>query len=84
MAGKIQERIGEGNSAPLEDLENYRQKLRGITSAYELCNIFNADKTALFWRMEEPTRTLSTRPVSGTKKSKERVTDFLTCNRLSL
>jgi hypothetical protein len=72
-------RIGEGNSAPLEDLENYRQELRELTSAYELCDIFNADETALFWRME-PTRTLSTRPVSGTKKSKERITVFLTCN----
>ena len=72
-------RIGEANSAPLEDLENYCQKLREITSAYELCNIFNADETALFWQME-PTRTLSTRPVSGTKKSKERITVFLTCN----
>jgi len=28
----------------------------------------------------EPARTLSTRPVSGTKKSKERITVFLTCN----
>ena len=72
-------RIGEANSAPLEDLDNYRQKLREITSAYELCNIFNADETALFWRME-PARTLSTRPVSGTKMSKERITVFLTCN----
>ena len=72
-------RIGEANSAPLEDLDNYRQKLREITSAYELCNIFNADETVLFWRME-PARILSTRPVSGTKKSKERITVFLTCN----
>src|SRR6185312_16473009 len=68
--------MGEENSAPLEYLENYRQKLREITSTYELCNIFNADEIALFWRMG----TLSARPVSGTKKFKERITVYLTCN----
>ena len=46
---------------------------------YDLNNVFNADKTALYWELE-PSKTLAQGPLSGKKKSKKRVTLLLTCN----
>ncbi|MDW3631436.1 MAG: hypothetical protein QOK71_08365 [Nitrososphaeraceae archaeon] len=71
---------GEAASAPILQLPAYREELRNsITNQYQLCDIFNADETGLFWQLE-PSKVLSTGPVSGRKKSKERVTVLLTCN----
>jgi hypothetical protein len=70
---------GEAGSAPILELPAYREQIRGITSQYQLSDIFNADETGLFWKLE-PSRVLSTGPVAGRKKSKERITIMLTCN----
>jgi hypothetical protein len=70
---------GESGSAPISELPLYREDLKNITAQYQLSDIFNADETGLFWKME-PSRVLSTGPVSGRKKMKERITVMLTCN----
>jgi hypothetical protein len=70
---------GESGSAPISELPLYREDLKNITVQYQLSDIFNADETGLFWKME-PSRVLSTGPVSGRKKMKERITVMLTCN----
>ncbi|CAG8604943.1 17509_t:CDS:1, partial [Racocetra persica] len=41
----------EANSAPLSSLPEYRQKLRELIEKYTLDNVFNADKTELFFHM---------------------------------
>ena len=43
---------------------------------YEEENIFNADETALFWKLE-PKKTLAKERQTGKKKSKDRVTVML-------
>jgi hypothetical protein len=70
---------GEAGSAPISELPLYREQIKNITSQYQLSDIFNADETGLFWQLE-PSRVLSTGPVTGRKKSKERITVMLTCN----
>jgi hypothetical protein len=70
---------GEASSAPLEDLDTMREKLRETIKNFSPENVFNCDETGLFWKMK-PSRTISNGPVSGTKQSKERVTVLLTCN----
>jgi len=62
-------RAGEGNSAPLENLPEFRSQLQDIIKNYELRNVFNCDETALFWLLE-PNRTLSKGVVVGTKNRK--------------
>jgi hypothetical protein len=58
---------GEANSAPLQTLPEERSKLQLILSQYNEEDIYNADETGLFFRME-PNQTLSTGPISGYKK----------------
>lgn len=58
---------GEVNSAPLLTLPEERSKLQLILSQYNEEDIYNADETGLFFRME-PNQTLSTGPISGYKK----------------
>jgi len=70
---------GEAASAPLEDLDAMRDRLRETLKGYDPENIFNCDETGLFWKMK-PSRTISNGPVSGTKQSKDRITVLLTCN----
>ncbi|GBC35167.1 tigger transposable element-derived protein 6-like [Rhizophagus irregularis DAOM 181602=DAOM 197198] len=71
---------GEAASAPSEeDLNEMRKDLQNILKEYSPDDIFNIDKTGLYWKME-PNRTLSTGPVVGKKLSKERVTIALCCN----
>ncbi|GBC29359.2 tigger transposable element-derived protein 6-like [Rhizophagus irregularis DAOM 181602=DAOM 197198] len=70
---------GEAASAPLETLNEERQKLREIIKDYDLNDVFNCDETGLYWDLE-PSKTLARGPLSGKKKSKKRVTILLTCN----
>ncbi|CAG8788586.1 43235_t:CDS:2 [Gigaspora margarita] len=42
-------------------------------------DVYNADETALYWRIE-PDKTLANGPISGQKKAKDHVTVLLTCN----
>jgi len=58
---------GEANSAPLETLPEERARLCTILAKYNKEDIYNADETGLFFRME-PNQTLSTGAVAGHKK----------------
>ena len=58
---------GEANSAPLTTLPEERARLRKLLSSYNREDIYNADETGLFFRME-PNQTLSTGAVAGHKK----------------
>ena len=58
---------GEANSAPIESLPAERARLRALLSKYDAEDIYNADETGLFFRME-PNQTLSTGAVAGRKK----------------
>jgi len=70
---------GETNSAPLENLPQYRNDLQDLISAWNLDDVYNCDETGLYWKLE-PSKTLSRRPISGTKKPKDCITVLLTCN----
>ncbi|CAB4381270.1 unnamed protein product [Rhizophagus irregularis] len=59
---------GEANSAPLETLPEERLRLRTLLAKYDEKDIYNADETGLFFRME-PNQTLSTGKISGRKKN---------------
>lgn len=72
-------RCGEANSAPLDDLPQYRIDLQNLLAGWDLDNVYNCDETALYWKLE-PSKTLARRPLSGTKKAKDRVTVLLACN----
>ena len=58
---------GEANSASLEILSEEHLKLRSILANYNEKDIYNADETGLFFRME-PNQTLGTKRTSGRKK----------------
>jgi hypothetical protein len=49
-----------------------REKLRQTLRDYDSKDIFNCDKTGLFWKMK-PNHTISNSPVAGTKQSKDRI-----------
>lgn len=70
---------GEAQSTPISEIPQMRENLREVLRQYRREDIFNCDETALFWKME-PSRGLSTQPLAGTKKNKDRVTILLTCN----
>ena len=70
---------GESQSAPIEQIPEMREELKEFLKNYRREDIFNCDETGLYWKME-PTRGLSTAPISGLKLHKERVTILLTCN----
>ncbi|GBB87131.1 hypothetical protein RclHR1_01360002 [Rhizophagus clarus] len=72
---------GEANSAPLETLFEERRKLQPISQDYTLDNIFNADKTDLFFRMA-PNQTLASAPTPGTKLDKTHITVLLATNAI--
>jgi hypothetical protein len=57
---------GEANSAPIETLPEERVRLRALLAKYNKEDIYNADETGLFFRME-PNQTLSTGAISGRK-----------------
>jgi hypothetical protein len=76
---KEYKRQGEAASAPLEEIPRYQAELREIIKNYQPENVYNADETGLYWRME-PDKSLASGPISGKKRSKDRVTILLTCN----
>jgi hypothetical protein len=57
---------GEANSAPIETLPEERIRLRALLAKYNKEDVYNADETGLFFRME-PNQTLSTGAVAGRK-----------------
>ena len=60
---------GEANSAPIESLPEERARLHAILAKYDKEDIYNADETGLFFRME-PNQTLGTGPTAGRKMVK--------------
>jgi hypothetical protein len=70
---------GEADSADKAIVENGRKDLQHVLKDYHPDDIFNIDETGLFYRLG-PNYTLATLKVSGTKKSKERITVALTTN----
>ncbi|GBC03586.1 hypothetical protein RclHR1_00520038 [Rhizophagus clarus] len=62
-----------------EKLIKEREKLQELINNFDLENVFNYDETELYWELE-PSKTLSTGPLSEIKKSKNRVTLLLTFN----
>ncbi|GES79076.1 CENP-B homolog protein 2-like [Rhizophagus clarus] len=70
---------GEAASAPLDKLDEFRKNLQDLIRNYSLEDVFNCDETGLYWKME-PKRTISNKPVSGKKQSKDRVTILLCSN----
>ncbi|GBC46554.2 tigger transposable element-derived protein 6-like [Rhizophagus irregularis DAOM 181602=DAOM 197198] len=70
---------GEAASAPLEKLDEFRKELQDLICGYSLDDVFNCDETGLYWKME-PKRTISDKPISGRKQSKDRVTILLCSN----
>ena len=70
---------GEAVGSSVNDIDEGRQDLVESLSGYNLDNLYNIDETALFYKLQ-PNSTLSTKNVSGQKKSKERVTVGLCSN----
>jgi hypothetical protein len=70
---------GEAGSAPILETEGEMQEIRRVLSEYELRNIFNADETAFYWRMQ-PDRGLATEQMAGKKKDKARISVLVTAN----
>ncbi|CAB4436503.1 unnamed protein product [Rhizophagus irregularis] len=58
---------GEASSTPLATLPEERLKLRNLLAAYNEEDIYNADETGLFFRME-PDQTLGTGAIASRKK----------------
>jgi hypothetical protein len=53
--------------------------LQSLIAKYDLEDVYNADETALYWKLE-PNKSLARNSVTGTKKSKDRITIMLACN----
>ena len=76
---KSYKKRGEAGSVDVAKLPEQREHLKSILEGYNECDIFNCDKTALFWKME-PRTTLARASVSGKKLLKDRVSILTTCN----
>jgi hypothetical protein len=70
---------GEASSAPLTILPEERDRLKEIIGEYNLDDVYNADETALFYRMP-PNTTLATGKAFGSKRDKTQITILLACN----
>ncbi|XP_061191527.1 jerky protein homolog [Saccostrea echinata] len=70
---------GEADSADMNAVQTGRGDLQRVLKDYEPDDIFNLDETGLFYRLG-PNYTLATQKVSGTKKSKNRITVALAAN----
>ena len=67
-------------TVPLNDLPQYRDDLQDLLSLWDPNDVYNCDKTALYWKIK-PSKTLSAHPLKGTKQPKDRVTFFLLVTR---
>ena len=72
-------KLGEAASAPIHQLPGFRTELQSVISQYDLEDVYNADKTGLYWKLE-PHKSLASGPISGLKKPKDRIIIMLTCN----
>jgi len=74
---------GESGSVNKETLDRDRELVRRVTSKYKLCDIFNLDETALFYRLP-PNKTLASKlsKLEGINQSKDRLTIAFIVNAL--
>jgi hypothetical protein len=74
---------GESNNMPSEVVKNWKTNIMTILAGYSLRDIFNCDKTGLFWRAL-PNKTLAEKGdlCIGGKLAKERLTVMLTVSAL--
>ena len=72
---------GESNAVDCEIVQSWKEKLPSLIEQYEPRNIFNADETGLFYKLQ-PDKFLHFKgeSCSGRKKSKERITVILAAN----
>ncbi|CAJ0627132.1 3388_t:CDS:2 [Entrophospora sp. SA101] len=54
---------GEVASAPIDDLPTFRAELKSLIAQYDLNDVYNADETALYWKLE-PSKSLSSGPIT--------------------
>ena len=72
---------GESAVVPQETVEVWKERLTTIIEGYNLNNIYNCDKTGLFFcALPDKTLTLKGEDCKGGKKSKDRLTAMLCCN----
>ncbi|KAL2630849.1 hypothetical protein R1flu_015535 [Riccia fluitans] len=73
-------RQSEGGLAEIsEEVQDRIEVVKALISGYDPEDVFNMDETSLFFQLE-PNRTLSTRSISGKKKSKNSLSIALTEN----
>jgi hypothetical protein len=70
---------GESASADISGATDAIHEIKELIKQYASKDIYNSDETGLFWLMT-PDNTLASRPQSGHKKEKKRLTVFPTCN----
>ena len=70
---------GEAASIPGEKAREGQVALQEVLRSFDLCDIFNLDELALFYRMM-PIDTVGKRGDKGIKKAKDRVTVILITN----
>ena len=58
---------------------NWQIRVRETTSRYSPQDQYNADETAIYWKLV-PDSTLASGPVEGVKLQKERITAHFACN----
>nr|XP_037270481.1 tigger transposable element-derived protein 4-like [Rhipicephalus microplus] len=72
---------GERGAVDKSVVQDWRSRLAARFCTYELCNIFNADETTLFYKaLPDKTIAFKGDPCIGAKRSKERVTVLLAAN----
>ena len=70
---------GESGGISEIDIQNERQRLKELTSKFDWNDIYNADETALFYKLE-PNKTLASSKTCGLKICKERIAIMLCSN----
>ena len=45
-------KLGEAASAPINGLPGFRTELQSVISQYDLEDVYNVDKTGLYWKLE--------------------------------
>lgn len=76
---KRRKQHGESASVNMEGAEERLAECQQLAKKYGSDDLYNADETALFW-LAVPETTLATKPQSGKKKEKKRLTILVTTN----
>ena len=70
---------GEAESAPISEAEEEMQQIRAELMKYDIADVWNADETAYYWRIQLD-RGPRTCQMHGRKKDKARITILVTVN----